>query len=133
MGKVVRLLIPDFCKTEHKLYHALDRACAICVPDSYARWVLWNKEYSRWYPLAWFDDGYWDEKRQRLVNKDGDILTIPAMSAPDFNGFGPGTKIVVEDLPDDVYEHMMEAMKISGEFDKVWFAYEDTKNKLMDS
>lgn len=138
MGIAIKLSFPDFCKDEHRLYHVVGRACAICVPDSYARYVLWNSDYMRWHPLAWMNKGsYWDDEQQCAFNEHGDKVLIPAIcaGAQPFQGFGPGVKIVTEEIPDDVYERLMEAQKVGsapGSFEKVWFEYEDSK-ELMDS
>lgn len=138
MGKVVRLIIPDLCRTEHRLYHAVGRACPICVPDSYARHILWNEKYKRWWPLMWAEDGYWDYDQNCFINEEGKrALPVPATYVGDrpFEGWGPGVRIVVEDIPDEDYQRLMAAQKAGlppGTFEKAWFEYED-KKKLVDS
>lgn len=137
MGKAVRLVIPDFCEDEHRLYHVVGRACAICVPDPYARYCLWNEDHKCWWPLAWVEEGYWDEEHQCVINGEGERVSIPAISSGSkpFQGWGPGVQIEVEDIPSDVYERLMEAQKVGnapGSFDEVWFEYED-KKKHVDS
>lgn len=131
MGQVIRLLVADYCEDDHRLYHVIDRACAICVPDPHTRDNLWSKEFKRWFPLAWVDDDvYWDPIMYQLRNGDEEVITIPAWP----RRMGPGTKIVIEKLPDEFYDRLMDSMRTPGRFNKIWFEYEDgeKKKELMD-